>query len=632
MALNGALPDAWNNRGVTLGELGRHAEALASFDRALALRPDYAEAAANHGNALLALGRAEQAVASYDRALALRHDYAKAINNRGQALSLLGRHAAALADHDAAVMARPDDPAVHSGRAVALVGLDRLEEALAGFERALTLDPRYLPALLGRGNLLFRLARVTDALAGYEAAITVAPDAAEPGFLRGNALNRLNRPAEGVAAFDRAIALRQDYPEAWNNRGNALLALDRPADALASFEAALRLRPRYAEALNNSSIALRTLGRLTEALAAADRALAIRPAYAEALNNRGNALLSLRRIGEALACYDRALAIIPDYAGPRFNQALALLLTGDFARGWDAYESRWQTTGMVGAVRPFRQPVWDGIADLAGRTILLHAEQGHGDTIQFCRYAPLVAARGARVVLEAQKLLAPLMRTLPGGVEVVVRGGELPAFDLHCPLLGVPRAFATRLETIPGTVPYLGAPADRLARWAARLGPRQAPRIGLAWSGSLTHKNDRNRSLPLDRLRPLTTMGLDLHCVQRELRTQDVPAFATIGTIAHYASALGDFADTAALLAQMDLIIAVDTAVAHLAGAMGKPVWVMLPYSPDWRWLLDRSDSPWYPTARLFRQHRPDDWSGVLAELFAALEDQLIRWPPLAPT
>ncbi len=596
--LDPARPEAWNNRGAALLDLGRPTEAQASFEQALTLRPDYAEAASNRGNALLALGQTAAALAAYEAALTLRPTYAKAAQNRARALALLGRDA----------------------------------DALAAYAQALALDPANAAALIARGNLLFRLARVAEALASYDAAVAVTPEQAEPHFLRGNALNRLNRPAEAVAAFDRALALHPSYPEAANNRGNALLALDRPQEALDSFAHALRLRPSYAEALNNSSIALRALGRLTDALAAAEAALAIRPAYPEALNNRGNALLSLRRIDAAVASYDRALAIMPDYAGPRFNQALALLLTGDFARGLEAYEARWKTTGMAGSARSFAQPLWQGESDPAGRTILLHAEQGNGDTIQFCRYAPLLAARGARVVLEAQRLLLPLLATLPGVAALVARGEALPEFDLHCPLLGTPRAFATRLETIPGAVPYLAAPPERLAQWAQRVGPRRGPRIGLAWSGSLSHKNDRNRSLPLDRLRPLTAMGLDLHCVQRELRTADVPAFATIGAIAHYGRALADFADTAALLMQMDLVIAVDTAVAHLAGALGRPVWIMLPYSPDWRWLLDRADSPWYPTARLFRQHRPGDWSDVLAEVFAVLADQLTRWPPLAPT
>ncbi len=596
VAADPASAAALYDHGIALASLGRRAEAVASYDAALALRPDHPETWNNRGVALFGLGRFAEAIASYDRALALRPGYAAALANRGNAELASGDAAAALASCDAALAAQPD----HG--------------------RALHLRTAALTAL---GNARFALGESEAALAAYDAALAAAPARADLHYLRGNALHRLRRDPEALAAYDAALTRQANFPEALNNRGNALLALDRTAEALASFEAALARRPAYPEALNNAAVALRDLGRPAESLAAADRAVALRPNYAEALLNRGNALLSLCRLEEAIAAFDQAIAVAPAAGAAPFNRSLALLLGGDFARGWGAYESRWQASGLIGHQRSFTQPLWDGEADIEGRTLLLHAEQGNGDTLQFCRYATLAAARGARVVLEVPKLLAPLMASLSGPAQVLTKGEAPPDFDLHCPLLTLPRAFGTRLETIPATVPYLAPPAERVAQWRARLGPRRRPRLGLAWSGSLSHKNDRNRSVRLDMLGPVMELPVDLYCLQRELRVWDVPAFAPVQQrLAHFGRALGDFADTAALAAEMDLIVAVDTAVAHLAGALGREVWVLLPHSPDWRWLLGRDDSPWYPTMRLFRQRRPNDWSDPLGEVFTRLRER----------
>jgi tetratricopeptide (TPR) repeat protein len=592
--------EAWNNRGVALAAAGRIAAALASYAQALRVRPGYVAALANRGNAELAQGATEAAIASYDAVQAQRPGHEKARRRRAGALASLGRHAAALADWDALLQVRPDD----------------------------------LAAQVGRAHALFALGRTEAALDAYDAALAIAPARADLHFARANTLHRLGRAAAALEGYDRALALHPDYPEALNNRGNALLRLDRTEEALASFEAALARRADYPEALNNASVALRTLGRLAQSLAAAERAVALRPDYADALTNRGNAQLGLGQVAEGMASYLAALRVDPGLPGARFNLSLGRLLTGDFAQGWQDYEARWRTPALAPGLRGFTPPLWLGDSDPAGRTILLHAEQGNGDTLQFCRYASLVAARGARVLLEVQPLQVALMRSLDGPAQVLARGAALPEFDLHCPLLSLPLAFGTTEATIPARVPYLAPPPERARAWAARLGPRTRPRLGLAWSGSLSHKNDRNRSLPLDLLRPLLDLDVSLHCLQRELRVADVPAFATMKAIAHYGRALADFADTAALVAAMDLVVAVDTAVAHLAGALGKPVWILLPAAPDWRWLLDRADSPWYPTARLFRQRRPGDWSDVLAEVFAELRAwrQATRCPPEAPT
>lgn len=395
------------------------------------------------------------------------------------------------------------------------------------------------------------------------------------------------------------------------------IALKRGAveDCVAFATRALEIQPGHVEALCNRGAGLRRLNRIDEALADYGRALAADPRSAIALNNRGVALAALNRHDEAIAAYSTALGIDPAYASAAFHRGLSRLVSGDFAGGWRDLESRWGGADTQGPARHFPQPQWNGHEDLHGKTLLLHAEQGLGDTIQLCRYAPLVRDRGARVILEVQPPLEGLLAQLDGVEQVIARGGVLPRFDYHCPVMSLPRAFATTLATIPASIPYLAAPPEHVARWRARLGESAGPRIGLAWSGSTTLVNDRNRSFALAVLAPLRSEGVTLVSLQKEIRDADRPALRGDTPIAHFGAELTDFRDTAALVSLMDVIVTVDTAVAHLAGAMGKRVWILLPFSPDWRWLLGRDTSPWYPTARLFRQPRIGDWDSVVARV-----------------
>jgi tetratricopeptide (TPR) repeat protein len=347
----------------------------------------------------------------------------------------------------------------------------------------------------------------------------------------------------------------------------------------------------------------------------------LRPDLAKALSNRGNTLHELKRFEEALASYDRALMLQPDYAEAHFNEAFCRLLIGDLDRGWKKHEWRWETAHQRNGKRNFAQPQWTGQQDIAGKTILLHAEQGFGDTIQFCRYVPHVVERAGRVILEVPKPLRELMSTLPGVAQIVSKGDPLPDFDIHCPLLSLPLAIGTRLETIPSATPYLRASKSAVMDWNARLGPRSRPRIGLAWSGHPMHKNDHNRSIGLSTLLPRLGLNATYVSLQKDVRVADTELLKERADILQFGDALGDFSDTAALISNLDLVISVDTSVAHLGGALAKPVWVLLPFVPDWRWLLDREDSPWYPTARLFRQDETRQWDNVIARVQAALHD-----------
>jgi hypothetical protein len=414
-----------------------------------------------------------------------------------------------------------------------------------------------------------------------------------------------------VDLFGRAIALKPDFAEAYSDRGMALRKLKRFEDALASYDRAIALKPDFAMAHNNRANTLLDLKRPAEALASCDKAIALNRDLVIAYFNRGNALQDLRRPEDALTSYDKAIALKPDFVEAYWNKSLCLLALGRFELGWRLYEWRKRRDEPV-ATRSFPQPLWLGEQDIANKTLFIWWEQGFGDTIEFCRYGKLAEARGAKVIMSVQRPLRELLKQISPTIEFIGEDEVPTDFDYHCPLLSLPLAFGTTLATIPVRQRYLTADTDLRAAWAARLPPKTKPRIGLVWSGKAEHKNDRNRSIELRQLLPILGSDADWICLQNEIRDKDLAVLRQLGRIAYFGEELRDFSDTAALLDLMDLVISVDTSVAHLAGAMGKPVWVLLPYKPDWRWPPDRDDSPWYPSARQFRQQQLGDWSGII--------------------
>jgi tetratricopeptide (TPR) repeat protein len=501
-------------------------------------------------------------------------------------------------------------------RAVSAYKAGKLAEAEQLCQQIVSVRSDHFDALHVLAIVQAALGKSTLALENYDRALAVRADHADALSNRGNALLALNRCEEALASYNRALAVRPDFAEALSNRGHALERADRLDEALASYDRALAVRPDFVDALYNRGNVLKALKRYDAALASYDRAIALRPGHADAHNNRGQVLREFVRFDEALASYDGALALQPRHVMAHCNAAALRLLRGDFARGWPDYEWRWMKQSVVLANRMFTQPLWRGEA-ITGKTILLHGEQGLGDTIQFCRYVPLVAARGARVILEVQKPLRALMNGL-GAAQVIAKGDPLPEFDLHCPLLSLPLAFGTTMETIPSANAYLAAPVQPSTAWQARLAATPRPRIGLAWSGRAGHERDRERSIELRAFLPLLETGAAIVSVQKEVRAEDAIVLKDRGDILDVGEELGDFSDTAALMSQLDLVISVDTSVAHLAGALGKPMWILVTHVPDWRWLLEPDDSPWYPTARLFRQDATGAWDGALARVHAA--------------
>jgi tetratricopeptide (TPR) repeat protein len=458
--------------------------------------------------------------------------------------------------------------------------------------------------------------RVTYArIAGLRRQLAARPDDATVHFNLACAWLTAGRLDDAMDGFRTALALRPDYAAALNNLGSGLRQQGRPAEALDHYRRAAALRPDMTGVHGNIGSALLALGRADEALASLRTAARLAPDDAEACNSLGGVLLALDQAPEAAGWFRLAVKRDPGLHQARFGLALALLAQGAFREGWQAYDQRWLDPAFTSDEPRFDQPAWRGEAPVAGRTILLHAEQGLGDTLQFVRYAPLLRARGARVVLQVQ---APLMALLADLADAVVeRGSAPPAFDLRCPLLSLPSAFGTELHSIPADIPYLNAPPAHLSLWSARLGERTRPRIGIALSGADSHPEDAQRSIPAAAfLTAFAGIDAELHVLQKEIRPADAPALAPFSV---HDALIEDFRDTAALAALMDLVVTVDTAPAHLAGALGVPVWVLLQYGADFRWLSGRTDSPWYPTARLFRQPGYGDWPGALAQVNAAL-------------
>lgn len=612
-------PDFYINRGNALRELAQFDAAIVSYDKAIAIKPGYAEAYSNRSIALQGLKQLDAAVAGYDKAIALNPAYVEAYSNRGIALLQLKQVKNAIASCDKAIAINPSYVEAHFNRGNALFESQQLEAAVESYDRAIAIRPDYPEAHFGRGVAMQALKRLDDAVACYERAIGINPLFAHAYFNRGLALHDLSRLDAALASFEKAIDLNPDYVEAFSHRGSVLVELKQYGPALASCEKAIALDPDFAEGYFNRGNAFIELKQMEEAIACYDQAISIRPAYAEAYSNRGVALHELSNLHAAAESYDKAIAISPSYAEAFYNKSLALLLSGTFRPGWDLYEWRWKAPKNASRRRNFAQPLWLGEQPIRGKTILLHSEQGLGDTIQFCRYATLVAAIGARVILEVPGQLIGLLNSMDGVAEVIPTGAVLPSFDYHCPLLSLPLAFKTDATTIPSYPWYLRSDEHKVRDWAIRLGATHRPRVGIVWSGSTGHAIDFKRSISLATLTAVLPDGLDYVSLQKEVRDSDQPVLELDEKIRHFGDDLNDFSDTAALCKLMDVVISVDTSVAHLSASLGRQTWVLLPFVPDWRWLMNRDDSPWYPTAKLFRQEEDRDWGAVLDRVQAEL-------------
>lgn len=489
--------------------------------------------------------------------------------------------------------------------------------------KAIKLNPDDAGSQFNYGNVLLGLQRFDDAFAVFGTALRLNPGLADAHLNRGNILMLRKRFDEAVACFDSAIRINPNYAQAYCNRGNALEKMGRLDEALASCDKALTIDPGNAEFHASRANVLSRMRRYDEALHDISTASSLRPDSAAFHYNHGNILIEAQRHPDAIAAFDKALAIEPRFAGAHLNEGLCRLLLGDTDRGWKEYEYRLEMPEYLDAKRNFQRPVWLGESSINGKTILIHAEQGFGDTLMICRYVPLVTALGARVVLEVRPELVRLMQGLDADFTLIARGDDLPQFDAHCPIMSLPLAFETRLETIPSKVPYLRIPIDNIDRWRSKLRDGGF-KIGVAWAGNPSFKYDHDRSITLKNILSVCSVhGATFFSIQKDLRDGDAEILRANPHIGHLGSELSDFLDTAAAMESLDLIISSDTSTVNLAGALGRPVWVLLSSNPDWRWLLDRTDSPWYPTARLFRQSKSGDWGPVVDDVRAELAKTL---------
>jgi tetratricopeptide (TPR) repeat protein len=569
--------DAMHLLGVTHFQLGQSQLAVTQIGAAIKLDPHNSLAYSNLGNALQSLGLDEQAIACYDCAVTIDPFMGDAFFNRGVVQQKMARHT----------------------------------DCLGSYAQAIAVQPLHAQAMHRSGMVLQVMGKNAQALASYDDAIALLPQSPELHNHRGSALHCLGQWSEALTCFERAIALQPAYVEALHNQGDVLHDLKRNVEAVASYDAALDIRADNANLFFNRGIALQSLDHNESALQSYERAIALQPDHARAWNNQGNSYQSLDLYQSALTSYRQAQSLDGSYGDPHLNEALCLLKTGDFELGWKKYEWRLNHTVSQPVEHAFSGALWHGVEDLHGKTILLHAEQGLGDTIQFCRYVELVALRGARVTLQVPSSLQLLLSHLQG-ISAVVSHHSPTRYDFHCPLMSLPLAFETRLSTIPQAGTYLYGDPHASDFWKSKLGATKAMRIGFVWSGNRMNTGDEGRSMDLLALSSLWSQGGAWCSLQKDITAREADMLDDAG-IAHFETALTSFSHTAALIEQMDLVISVDTAVAHLAAAMGKPTWLMLAHQADFRWLLGRRDSPWYPSMLLLRQPGHGEWPALVA-------------------
>ncbi len=656
-----ADPDQLNSRGVELAQRGRLGEAIALFRQAIALalnppkrtitlathcrnqgafeesievlrhaielNPAYPHAYCNLGVALAQCRKPDEAVPFLQKALELHPEYAHAHNGLGMAQLDRGKHQDAIASFRQAIRCQPEFATVFNNLGNALAETGDLAGATEALRQAVRLQPDYADAYNNLGNVLRDRGELEDSVHCFEQALRSRPNYAEAYNNLGITLGRQGHNDRAIEQYQQALRLNPKYAAAHNNLGIAYAGQQEFAKSMAAYERALQIKPNYPEAHNNLAIVLTQNGRFDQALDHYRSALELKPNYPEAHSNLGIALTESGQTEDALYHYDRAIEMRTDYADAHMNRALTYLVGGDFERGWPEYEWRWRSKEFN--ARQFEQPRWNG-EPLDGRRILLHTEQGFGDTFQFLRYAGLVKQRDGIVVLRCPQPLVHIVNTCPFVDEVCVEGGTLPPFDTHIELMSLPLLFGTRTESVPQNVPYLQPPDDLVAYWRREMDTINAFKIGVVWQGNPKYRGDRHRSMPLANLAPLSAVpGVRLISLQKGFGSEQIQDVRFPITVlgGQVDESRGAFMDTAAILLNLNLVVACDTSLTHLAGALGVPVWLALPFAPDWRWMLGREDSPWYPSVRLFRQHKTADWEPVFNRMAAALAEQVEMQP-----
>ncbi|MFZ6845827.1 tetratricopeptide repeat protein [Undibacterium sp. RuTC16W] len=603
-------------------EGGRLSEAIQRYEKVLRLNPQFPFAYRELSFLLAQEDELEKAIAVIDSGLTHIPQNADFYLIRGNLLNRQNSSDEAILAYRKAISIRPDFFQAYIQLGQIFKRQKRVEDALETIDHAVRLNPGDLDALLIRGELLMTLDYVSEALDTYNTVLKIQPDCVDALIKSGILLQLEKRNSEALSYYQVALNKQPNLSIAWHNKsviafdsGNFQLALD-------DVERALKYDPSDVDTIVTYGLTLTSLERYVEAIKQFDLALQIQSGHLLANFYRGCAYQKLAKHEEALLDFTKAINIQPDFAKAHFEESLSRLVLGDLSVGWKKYEWRWQCSPFMEGKRYFSVPLWLGEQSLKSKTILLYGEQGLGDTINFVRYVKLVVNQGAVVLLEVQPSLKALLSSLPGVLEVYAQGEDLPDYDFHCPLPSLPCAFDTQLDTIPVENEYFNihqiAPLA-VAKWREKIGETPLKKVGLVWSGNKDHQNDKNRSIPFEKFSKILIDGINFFSLQKEVRSTDQAALDAHPSVANWGDSFTDFVDTAALIANLDLVVTVDTSVAHLAAAMGKPVWILIPFNPDWRWLLDRSDSPWYPTVTLFRQGADRDWAPVLDKVAAKL-------------
>jgi tetratricopeptide (TPR) repeat protein len=605
---------AWNLLAMIAARSGNDQLALENLLRAITADPQSAALHANLGELKRKMGRVDESLAAFHAAAGLEPNSPVLHNKLGIALRMKGNLPDSAVEFARAIALDGAYADPHNNLGNTLRDIGRFDEAIAEYRAAIAIKPNLADARLNLANIFAERGQFDAALAEFHAVLRIQPNHAEGLIRLAKLLGRMSRFDEAIAICRHALQVRPNSAEGLNVLGSLHYAREEFDEASAAFTKAIEADPQIVMTRNNLAMALAAAGKLDEGISMARSAVEMNPEYTEGFNTLGHLLNDRGDYDEAAKAFRRAIELRPDYPLPHWNLSLILLLRGDFENGWAEHEWR-RKTNVESRPREFPQPFWDG-GDPRGKTILVHQEQGYGDMLQFIRFAPLVAERGGRVVVSCAPELSKLFREMPQ-ISAVCGSDNLPSFDFHCPILSLPYAFKTRVDSIPANVPYLKAPADTAERWAQTLGPRDGKlRVGLAWMGNPKRRLNTQRSVTLELLMPLSKIdGAKFYSLQKG-RTAAIPdGFEMVDL----SGKLTDFAETAGAIANLDLVISVDTAVAHLAGAMGKPAWVLIGYVPASRWMLDRNDSPWYPSMRLFRQPAMDDWKTPIGQVAEAL-------------
>ncbi|MCP4268486.1 MAG: tetratricopeptide repeat protein [Candidatus Brocadiaceae bacterium] len=612
------------NLGIALHESGRIDEAIKCYRKAITLKPNHVDTYFNLGNTLKQQGKLEDAVICYKSAIELNPNDANLYCNLGNTCREHGKLLEAIECYRQASELNPDNAGFHCNLGAALQKSGSLDEAILSYKEAVRLDPDYAMAYSNLGSVLQESGKLNEAIANYERAIEKNPDYAEAYNNLGISLLEKGEPEEAITCHKKAIELKPDCADTYNNLGTAFMEQGKLDDAITSYKKALLLKTEYAEAYNNLGTALMKQGKFDAAIISHKKAIGLKPDYAEAYNNLGTVLKESSKPLDAIASYKYATELNPDYAQAHLNTAFAFLLTENFKKGWQEYEWRLHLKGCTS--KTSREPMWDG-SSLDGKSILIYTEQGLGDAIQFIRYLPMVKAQGGFVIVECQKSLCHLLRNCDGIdeiVEIESNRKSLKQPDIRVPLLSLPGIFDITMDSIKPNKSYIKPEPGLVSRWQRKLDNDKNFKVGIVWAGNPNHKNDKNRSCTLKDFAHLSTIpGLTLYSLQKGQNSAEADNPSNGMNIINLNNELNDFSDTAAAIVNLDLVITVDTSVAHLAGAIGKPVWTLLPFVPDWRWFLNRSDSPWYPSMRLFRQNKQYDLRGVFDQVKKALTQEI---------